>query len=311
MAFLSCRGIERFFCAKNLFSKTFQLHSPLSTSNGVWAYFCSVKCQDEEFKSCFTHNTFNHFSTNTIQFISVLQCASKFEVELDLDKGLVVIPPVQGSKSQVHLIHGPTTSSKPGMCDGQALVRLDFSGPYKKAKIELMYGREPRLWTATISDSERSYGFGLNYDFSSNCASVQLYNRQFRIYSNRLPGYMFKTIDGDSLMTVLDDVVDKGVNMTIDISDETVNWKTHSGNRTKFFYDVKPPFRNNKYLFTLSGQAPVYGPPTDSYVYAGFNRVPYGNFHNGSGLCRVKITFKRDLRKGRYKPTLLYIVNCR
>ncbi|CAH3132489.1 unnamed protein product [Porites lobata] len=229
--------------------------------------------------------------------IKVLQCASKFEVELDLDKGLVVIPPVQGSKSQVHLIHGPTTSSKPGMCDGQALVRLDFSGPYKKAKIELMYGREPRLWTATISDSERSYGFGSNYDFSSNCASVQLYNRQFRIYSNRLPGYMFKTIDGDSLMTVLDDVVDKGVNMTIDISDETVNWKTHSGNRTKFFYDVKPPFRNNKYLFTLSGQAPVYGPPTDSYVYAGFNRVPYGNFHNGSGLCRVKITFKRDLRK--------------
>lgn len=228
--------------------------------------------------------------------IKVLQCASKVEVELDLDAGRV-IQSAQASTTQVSFIHGPTASSQPGLCDGQAVARLDFSGPYKKAKIELIYGKEPRLWTATIADSEMSYGFGSNHGFSSNCASAQVYNRQFRIYSNKLPGYMYKTIDGDSLMKVLDDVVEEGVNMTIDVSDESINWKTHYVNWTNHYEETKRPFRNNQYLFTLSGQAPIYGPPPDSYVYVAFNRVPYGSFHNGSGLCRVKITFKRELGK--------------
>ena len=233
-------------------------------------------------------------------------------MELDLDTGRV-IQSAQASTTQVSFIHGPTASSQPGLCDGQAVARLDFSGPYKKAKIELIYGKEPRLWTATIADSEMSYGFGSNHGFSSNCASAQVYNRQFRIYSNKLPGYMYKTIDGDSLMKVLDDVVEEGVNMTIDVSDESINWKTHSVNWTNHYEETKRPFRNNQYLFTLSGQSPIYGPPPDSYVYVGFNRVPYGSFHNGSGLCRVKITFKRELGKGRKKlmPIRFSIVHCK
>ena len=248
--------------------------------------------------------------TNALQCNSVLQCASKVEVELDLNRGHV-IPATQPTKSsQVSFIHGPTPSSKPGLCDGQAVVRLDFSGPYKKAKIQLIYGGEPRLWTATISDAETSYGFGSNHGFSSNCASAQVYNRQFRVYSNRLPGYMYQTIDGNSLMEVVDGAVEKGANMTIDISDESVAWKTHFANSTMpVEWDY---IRNNPYLFTLSGQASIYGPPTDSYVYAGFNRVPYGNFHNGSGLCRVRITFKRELGKGKKRPAVFCfcIVHC-
>ena len=121
---------------------------------------------------------------------------------------------------------------------------------------------------------------------------------------------MYQTIDGNSLMEVEDSAVEKGANMTIDISDETVAWKTHFVNSTvpvEWYY-----IRNNPYLFTLSGQASIYGPPADSNVYAGFNRVPYGNFHNGSGLCRVRITFKRELGKGKKKPAVFWfsIVHC-
>ena len=215
-------------------------------------------------------------------------------MEIDLVKGFA-IPSNPSTKSQVDFIRGPTPSSKPGLCDGQAVVRLDFSGSYKKARIELIYGRAPRLWTATISDTEMSYGFGSNHQFTSNCASVQVYNRQFRIYSSKLPGFLSETINGNTLMEVLDDTVEKGTNMTIDISDETVLWRTQRVNSTKKEMEI---FRN-PYLFTLSGQASTYGPPTDSFVYAGFNRVPYGSFHNGSGLCQVRITFKRDLGKGK------------
>ena len=192
-----------------------------------------------------------------------------------------------------------------GLCDGQAVVRLDFSGPYKKAKIELIYGGEPRLWTATLSDTEMSYGFGSNHGFSSSCASVQVYNRQFRVYSNKLPGYMYNTIDGNTLMVVIDDAVDKGANMSIDISDESLVSRSNFVNSSKNWWDE---IRNNPYLFTLSGQPSIYGPPTDSYVYAGFNRVPYGSFHNGSGLCRVRITFKRE-GKGRKKGTAILFFN--
>lgn len=244
--------------------------------------------------------------TNALQCNSVLQCASKVEVELDLKTGRVIPDSAQATKTQVSFLHGPTASSEAGRCDGQAVVRLDFSGPYKKAKIELVYGGEPRLWTATISDAQTSYGFGSNHGFSSNCASAQVYNRQFRLYSNKLPGYMYETIDGNSLMAVKDDAVQQGANLTIDVSDESVTWKTHFPNSSE--PHSREAIRNNQYLFTLSGQDPIYGPPTDSYVYAGFNRVPYGSFHNGSGLCRVKITFKRDLGKGREKnDTILFL----
>lgn len=244
--------------------------------------------------------------TNVHRCNSVLQCASKAEVELDLNTGRVI--PSQVSSSQVRIIHGPTSSTKPGRCDGQAVVRLDFSGLYKKAKIELIYGGEPRLWTATLSDTETSYGFGSNHGFSSNCASVQVYNRQFRVYSNKLPGYMYNTIDGNTLMMVIDDAVDKGANMSIDISDESWVSRSNFVNSSKNWDDE---IKNNPYLFTLSGQPSIYGPPTDSYVYAGFNRVPYGSFHNGSGLCRVRITFKRE-GKGRKKapPFCFSIIHC-
>lgn len=233
--------------------------------------------------------------TNKLQCNSVLQCANKLEVEVDLKSGRV-IPSIDAVKSHVSFIHGPTASSAPDRCDGQAVARLDFSGPYKKAKIELIYGKEPRLWTASISAAPTSYGFGWNYGYSSNCAAAEVYNHQFRVYGNKLPGFLYHTMDGNSLMATADEVVEKGANMTIDITDEAVSWKTHFVNSSEPYWD---DIKNGRHLFTLSEQEPTFGPPTDSFIYAGFNRVPYGNFHNGSGLCRVRITFKREIGKGK------------
>lgn len=213
-------------------------------------------------------------------------------LEIDLATGQTT-PQNPSGKSQVTVVHGPTPSSKAGLCDGQAVVRLDFSGTYKKAKIELIYGGEPRLWTATIADTKMTYGFGANHDATSNCASVQVYNRQFRIYTNKLQGYLSYSMNGGTLMQVKDDAVDKGTNFTIDVSDETVTWKTQSLNSSITEKEKNP------YLFTLSGQASTYGPPVDTFLYAGFNRVPYGSFHNGSGLCKVRITFRKDLGRGK------------
>lgn len=225
--------------------------------------------------------------------IKVLQCANKLEVEIDLQSGRV-IPSADAVKTHVNFIYGPTSSSAPDQCDGQAVVRLDFSGPYRKVKIELMYGKEPRLWTASISSASTTYGFGWNYGYSSSCAAAEVYNDQFRVYSNKVPGFMYHVTDGNSLMVAADEVVEKGANMTIDITDEAVSWKTFFVNSSEPYWD---DIKNSRHLFTLSEQEPAFGPPTDSFIYAAFNRVPYGNFHNGSGLCKVRITFKPELGK--------------
>lgn len=243
--------------------------------------------------------------TNALQCNSVLQCANKLEVEVDLQSGRV-IPSADAVKTHVSFIYGPTSSSAPDQCDGQAVVRLDFSGPYKKIKMELMYGKEPRLWTASISSAPTTYGFGWNYGYSSNCAAAEVYNDQFRVYSNKLPGFMYHVTDGNSLMAVADEVVEKGANMTIDITDEAVSWKTFFVNSSERYWD---DIKNSRHLFTLSEQEPAFGPPTDSFIYAAFNRVPYGNFHNGSGLCKVRITFKRELGKGKRERTPLCCCN--
>lgn len=231
--------------------------------------------------------------TNKLQCNSVLQCANKLEVEVDLQSGRV-IPSSDAANSHVSFIHRPTASSGPDRCDGQAVVRLDLSGPYKKAKIELIYGKEPRLWSASISAAPTSYGFGWNHGYSSNCATAEVYNHQFRVYGNKLPGYLYHSIDGNSLMAIEEGVVAKGTNMTIDITDEAVFWRNSS---------ERGEIRNSLHLFTLLEQEPTFGPQADSFIYAGFNRVPFGNFHNGSGLCRVRITFKGELGKGRIELT--------
>ena len=220
---------------------------------------------------------------------SVLQCADRLELEFDLRTGQVFPSIPSEDETFIKILDGPTRStSTSGPCDGQVVVMLDFSGPFKKAKFELFYGSEPRLWTMSIADSPNSYGFGANHRYSSNCAEAQIFNRQFRLYSNTLPDFRYETMDGHTLMEVVDDVVQSGANLTVEAADEMVSWRVHEINQTFPNERIR-----SKYLFTLSGQRTIYG-PVENQIYASFNRVPFGRFHNGSGVCKVRITFKRD-----------------
>lgn len=183
-------------------------------------------------------------------------------------------------------------------CSAQAVIRLDFSGPLKRARFELFYGQEPKLWTFLLSDSPKAYGFGGNHRYTSNCASVQVFNRQLRVYSNVLPNYRTESIDGHTLMEVEDEIVGKNSTLTVDVRDEFVKWETKRNNvKDRFIEDIERidqdrSKKRSPFLFTLSDQKTEFG-PNENYLYAAFNRVPLGRFHNGSGLCRVRITFKR------------------
>ena len=220
---------------------------------------------------------------------SVLQCAGRVELEFDLRTGKASPAVRPGDAPYINIIDGPTRSRNiAGPCDGQMVLMLDFSGPFKRAKFELFYGSEPRLWSVLIADSPYSYGFGENQGYTSNCASVLVFNRQLRLFSNMQPDFRYETMDGRNLMNVLDDMVDTGTNLTLEVEDQMARW----GDRSVHVKETK----HSKFLFSLSGQDALYG-PTDSRIYAAFNRVPLGSFQNGSGVCKVRVTFKKDSGK--------------
>ena len=175
-------------------------------------------------------------------------------------------------------------------CAKQAVVKIDFSGPFTSARFQLRYDR-PRMWTLDISDSPFGDGYGGDNGTTSNMAEVHVYNKQLRIYGNNLPGHLDHAIDGGLLLKVVDNFVKKGQDAAVEVSDERVDW-TQRGKKSHI---------ESKFLFTLSGQNTTYG-NTEYSVYAAFNRVIAGKYREGSGLCRVVIT----LVKGRGKPILFH-----
>lgn len=223
--------------------------------------------------------------------------ATKPDIVLDLNHGII-----SGSNPYIKVLQSPDPSTTIP-CSSQALLRLDFSGPYNKAKFELHYGGEPRLWSFLVSDSPAAYGFGGNHQYTSNCASVQVFNHQLRIYSNVLPDYRIYSTDGHTLYDVEDNAVSKGSNLTVNISDRTVEWRAERYTQSSFIDSYRINANRQKessdYLFTLAGQETLFG-PKEYYVYAAFNRVPLGRFHDGSGLCQVKVTFFNRRHGGKY-----------
>ena len=185
---------------------------------------------------------------------------------------------VEGETEFTRFLVRPTPSTT-GRCDGQAVALLDFSGPYKVARIILEYSEEPRDWTLDISDSATGDGFGGDGAGSSNMAETQILNRQMRVYSNSLPGHTVATINGGLLLRVVDDVVSAGTTLVLEISDERLRWNNQGPIRG---------FMESRHLYTLSGQTALHG-PVDYAVYAGFNRVPATHLRNGTGLCSATI----------------------
>ncbi|XP_071809582.1 signal peptide, CUB and EGF-like domain-containing protein 2 isoform X4 [Asterias amurensis] len=201
--------------------------------------------------------------------------ASKRQItNVDLRTGVV-----EGETQHARFLVYPTPS-RTGRCDGQAVAQIDFSGPYKVARLMLRYEDvEPQDWTLDVSDSAAGDGFGGDGDEISNMAETQVHNRQMRVYSNSLPGHTVATINGGLLLKVVDDVVTAGTTLVIEISDERLRWNNNESIRGSI---------DSRYLYTLSGQAPVYG-QVDYFIYAGFNRVPATNTRNGTGLCSASI----------------------
>ncbi|KAK2153978.1 hypothetical protein LSH36_280g02027 [Paralvinella palmiformis] len=178
------------------------------------------------------------------------------KVVLDLKFGIV-----KGYSEYVTFIEKPTPSLNRGRCDAQAVIRIDFSGRFDRVRFKLQYDR-PRLWTADISDSRFGDGYGGANGTTSNMAELHIYNRQMRIYGNDLPGHLDAAIDGGLLLKIVDDVIRLDDVITIEVSDERVEWRSREERH----------YIESKFLYTLSGQNTTYG-DRDYDVYAVLNSM--------------------------------------
>ncbi|KAK2183708.1 hypothetical protein NP493_299g03072 [Ridgeia piscesae] len=193
-------------------------------------------------------------------------------VQIDLKRGLV-----KGYSEYITFLTSPRPSSS-NDCNAQAVVKVNFGGPYQVAKLQLYFVR-PRLWTLDIADSPYADGHGGGNDSTSNMAEMHIFNRQMRIYGNSLPGHHDATINGGLLMQIKDNFLRKKENVMIEVSDERLDWSVAG----------KKEFIESKFLYTLSGQNTTHG-DVERDIYVGFNRIVVGDYRTGSGLCRAVIT---------------------
>ena len=204
-------------------------------------------------------------------------------MKLDLRTG-----EIDGHSNYIKVLSRPTVGTARTMCDGQAVLKISFSGPFQKARFVLEYDEAPREWTLDISNSPTADGFGGDGERTSYIAETQILNRQMRVYSNNLPGHTQETINGGLLMKVVEDIVDVNSRLIIEISHERIKWNNNA--------DVRGSI-SSRYLYALENQSPLYGVP-DYNIYAGFNRVPGGSYKSGSGLCRATITVANKADQG-------------
>lgn len=193
---------------------------------------------------------------------------------LDLRTGIVE----QGQGDFIKLLVYPKASPNFG-CDGQAVLKISFAGPYRMARFFLDYYEPPRNWTLDISDSPGGDGMGGDGDLTSNMAELQIRDKQMRVYSNGLSGYTSETLNGGLLLKIVDDVVEAGTKLKLEIADEKVRWNNRENSKGAM---------ESRYLFMLNGQTPEYG-EMDHDIYVGLNRVPSSTSRTGSGLCRATI----------------------
>lgn len=212
---------------------------------------------------------------------------------MDLRTGIV-----QGDSDYIRILEHPEPSLD-GRCTGQALIRVDFMGPYTNARIKLDYKEPPKGWTLDIADCPTADGFGGSNSANTNCAETQIKENQMRVYSNSLPGHARESINGGNLLRMVDDIVSEGVKLKLEVSDETLKWNNKGRQRGQC---------QSPYLYTLSGQRPLRG-EIDYSIYIGINRVPLDNSDRvGSGLCKAIITLASDGGKLTTLPSFLHFM---
>lgn len=218
---------------------------------------------------------------------------------MDLRTGVI-----SGHSHYITVLSRPVISHTRTTCDAQAVLKINFAGPFQKARFALEYDEVPRGWTLDISDSATGDGYGgIGERASTGNAETQILNHQMRIYSNNLPGHVQETIDGGLLMKVVDDIVDINSRLILEISDEKVKWNNNANSRSSI---------RSSFLYTLQGQTPLVGVP-DYDIFAGFNRVPSGTYRFGAGLCKATITIvktadgKFSLRFDHFNYVWLYV----
>eukprot|EP00057_Strongylocentrotus_purpuratus_P009497 XP_011663971.1 PREDICTED: signal peptide, CUB and EGF-like domain-containing protein 1 isoform X8 [Strongylocentrotus purpuratus] len=235
-----------------------------------------------------THRHYDPASLSTFHRVFITMCIilalchgdhgqSLYEQErifLDLRTGIVE----QGQGEFIKLLVYPKASPNFG-CDGQAVLKISFAGPYRMARFFLDYYEPPRNWTLDISDSPGGDGMGGDGDLTSNMAELQIRDKQMRVYSNGLSGYTSETLNGGLLLKIVDDVVEAGTKLKLEIADEKVRWNNRENSKGVM---------ESRYLFMLNGQTPEYG-EMDHDIYVGLNRVPSSTSRTGSGLCRATI----------------------
>ena len=195
-------------------------------------------------------------------------------IDLDLSTGHV-----KGSSPYVEYLT-PLTPSKRANCDGRAVLRIDMSGPFQTVRFVLRYAR-PRLWSFHVADTfSDGYGGGATDTDSLSTAEAHISNRQLRIYSNQLPGFHDATINGGLLLKVANNVVDSNNTVTLQVSDERIEWEPE-GRRKQFI--------ESKFLYRLREGEDNEDAHNDRYLYVGLNRVVAHGYRHGSGLCQASV----------------------
>lgn len=138
-----------------------------------------------------------YYVYSSFSLLAFQKSSSSDRVKIDLRNGIV-----RGASPFIDIISLPSKGRSRNVCDSQALIRIDFRGTNESVLFKFNYGEVPRGWTFTIADCPNDYGFGHNFNWSSNCASTQMINSQLLFHISKLPGYRRETIDGHSLLKV-------------------------------------------------------------------------------------------------------------
>ena len=170
-----------------------------------------------------------------------------------------------------------------GMCAKQGVATITFPQPpsgqpqRRLLRFELFFNVTLiRSFNFDIGDSLTD-GWGGDGRQTSNAAEVHSLHTTWLVYSNTLPGYLGYITTAPLNVDNVPNAITEHV--TVTIGDEYVEFDNHAGFQRCY---------RSRYLFTLSGQTPMYG-SVNYDIFFSMNRVVSTASRSGVGLCRAII----------------------